>query len=170
MLTKKNPVLYFFCLLFILTGFTKNCFSQTNSGGKIVALHPSVGNTIDAIENKKFNLFPEYNDSLFESAQLIKYNDSSYTFLIKTIKNQSFERVATFNELQTAYHKIEKIQPKIDPTLNEKDDYREADEQYSQKDKLKRERRAETANIVGEIAYQSLMIVLEILVMISLSN
>ncbi|MGZ4060904.1 MAG: hypothetical protein ACXVPU_17870, partial [Bacteroidia bacterium] len=95
--------------------------SQTIVNGKLIILHPSVGNSIDQKEKKEFSLFPEYSNSEFESAQLIKHNDTTYTFLISTTKGKSFERPTNLREMQQYYNAIEAIKPA--QTANESDDY-----------------------------------------------
>ena len=90
---KKVPFLKFIFLLFLLFGSAKNNFSQTDTvNGKIVAFHPSVGMGIDLLEKKQFSLFSEYTDSLFQSAQLVKYSTERYAVMIKTTNGQSFEK------------------------------------------------------------------------------
>ncbi len=131
-------------------------FSQTHEEARIISIHPSVGNTIDVKEKQKFSLFPEYNDSLFESAQLLKYNDSTYTFLIKPVGGKSFERPADFNERQLYYNKIETREPASKVvTAAEPTDYYTGTKERTRNN-------YEAAGYIFETVFNVLFIILEI--------
>jgi hypothetical protein len=145
--------------LFIFIFLTQFLHSQTAENGKVVALHPSIGNTIDIKEKKQFSLFPEYTDSLFESAQLIKYNDTTYTFLIKTTSGKSFERAAKFHEMQKDYATIESIKPAQVVNSEKKTDYYSPKEENNEKAKSRR-----VASGIGfEIFFDVLLFSLQLL-------
>lgn len=152
---QKRPILILICILFILFGYTKSSISQTDKNGKIVAFHPSVGNSINLQEKKEFGIFTEYNDSLFESAQLVKYNSESYTVLLKTTNGQSFEKPISIQELDALYANIEKVKPVIT------DDYVEVNKPKEKQ--FKKDNRSESAQIVAEITIQIVFVLLEIL-------
>ena len=145
---------YFFLILSLIA--FKVSVSQTKDEGRVVSLHPSVGNVIDAKEKAKFSLFPEYNDSLFESAQLVKYNDTTYSFMIKPVQGKSFERPIEFNELRLYYNKIESIEPAskaitaVDPS-----DYYTENKGERKKDHM------ETAGYILETVFDVLFIILQ---------
>lgn len=160
---KKSKLLSPVLLLFILLGSVKIGISQTDeANGKIVAFHPSLGTILNLSEKKQFNLFTEYTDSLFQSAQLVKYTNERYSVLIKTTNGQSFEKPITITELDAIYAKIEKIKPASavtqEPLL---DDY--VQEKYSSKQKEVKKNRSETAYIIAEVTIQILFVFLEIL-------
>jgi hypothetical protein len=140
--------LYSFAFLLFIHG----SFSQNSEKGKIIILHPSVGNAIDAKEKKQYHLFPEYKDLLFQSAELVKYNDSTYTFLIKTTKAGSFERPAPFEERQQYYNAIENAKPAAITNPVDNTDY------YS--DKVEKHERSrtneETSAVVFEVIFDVL--------------
>src|SRR3989338_2509423 len=95
-------------LLLLIPGFKG--FAQLQGTGQIAMLHPSVGNTITKDEKKTFDLFPEKPDNTFESAQLVKYNDSTFTFLFRSINTEiPSEEKAGIGVLISCYYKIEKI-------------------------------------------------------------
>lgn len=154
---KTYLVLFF--IFFLLFGSAKNGCSQIyDANGIIVAFHPSVGNAIDLSEKKELNLFPEYNDSLFESAQLIKYSNDRYALLFKTTKGGSFEKPITIKELDEIYFNIEKVKPSA---KSSSDDY--VDNKASKKSSEKRENRSENVQIAAEITLQIIFVFLEIL-------
>jgi hypothetical protein len=148
---KRPFILLFFLLLFCRT------ISAQDPGGKIIAFHPSVGNLVDAYEKKHYDIFTEYNDSLFESAQLVRYSDSSYTILVKTKGHDSFEKPAGRQQLDDIYNSIEKISPKITPNPEEREKAIMAEEE-----RRKRERRAEVWGEIGDASVQTLVIFLEV--------
>ncbi len=85
--------------------------AQTSESIKILTLHPSVGKLIDVKEKKDFYLFPEYKDSLFESAEILKYNDSTYTIRFKTTSGTVFEKPTSIHELDAMYAKVDSKRP-----------------------------------------------------------
>lgn len=85
--------------------------AQTDDSIKIITLHPSVGNSIDVHEKKMFYLFSDYKDSIFESAEILKYNDSTYTFRFKTTNGKILEKPTNKHELDEMYAKIDRIKP-----------------------------------------------------------
>ncbi len=154
---KTSTILSFFFLFFVSLGFVKNANSQTTTNGKIVAFHPSVGNSITVSEKKELQLFTEYNDSLFESAQLIRYSADSYSVLIKTTKGNSFEKPVSLYELDAIYATIEKVKPFASTKSN--DDYltTETDKQVKRKD------HSESVFMMIEVSFQVLFLFFEIM-------
>lgn len=141
-------------IFFLLLGLAENCNSQTNDGnGKIVKIHPSIGNSINLSEKKEFQLFTEYNDSLFESAHLVKYTDSSYTILIKTTTGKSFEKPISIKELDAIYASIEKIRPAgTTPPADDKIEKKPTQEELEKQ--RKRENYYDSAQTIAEITFQ----------------
>jgi Na+-transporting NADH:ubiquinone oxidoreductase subunit NqrC len=146
-------------LLFFLIPLLSS--AQTTDSGMVITLHPAVGNTITANEKKQFDLFTEYNDSLFESAQIVKYNDSTYAIRLKTIQGNFFERETDSKELHTIYEKIERIKPV------EKDEYVENKRNSEQLKKDKQEDRINTGFQFSQMFFELLVITLEVLVAFS---
>ncbi|MCX6295042.1 MAG: hypothetical protein NTX97_03070 [Bacteroidetes bacterium] len=162
MLKKSSLLSLIFCLHFFLIGGIENGFSQTGQNGTIIAFHPSLGKTVDQKEKKDFGLFPEYTDSLFESAQLVKYAVDSFTVLFKTKIGKSFERPISIHELDKIYATIEQANPSSTvETKNEED---------SKEREIKRRKRNETANNIGEITYLSFEFMLDLIYLISIFN
>ncbi len=91
--------------------------------GKIIPFHPAVGNEVSAAEKKEFGIFTEYNDSLFESAQLIEYDSSKYVVLIRSTRGTSFEREMPVTEKEAIYKRIESIKPFASIVEPGEDDY-----------------------------------------------
>lgn len=144
-----------FLIVFVLS---ESLYAQTEKNGKIVAFHPSAGNSLDLSEKKKYAIFTEYNDSLFESAQLIKYSSDSYSVLIKTVNGKSFEKPAAIRELDSIYAAIEKVKPTAFANA-----ITETENKLTAEEKRKRERRAEIADTLAQISYQSFIIILDII-------
>lgn len=94
----------------LFCSFTFSIAAQ--SVGTIVALHPSVGNTITLNEKKEFHLFPEVSDETFETAQLVRYNDSTYSYIFKSISEQNTKEIKiNLATLLSDYYQIEYIKP-----------------------------------------------------------
>ena len=101
---------YFYPILLLL--FSTSLKAQICcDDGKIVMLHPSVGYTITAEAKKEFSLFPQYSDANFGTAQLVKYNDSTFTFLFKTKQGDRIEVSTTIANLSAMYSNIELTAP-----------------------------------------------------------
>lgn len=159
---KTSILLKFFFLFFMSFGFVKNGISQTDRNGKIVAFHPSVGNSITLDEKKEFSLFTEYNDSLFESAQLFKYSvDTTYAVLFKTTNEKSFEKQISIKELDAIYASIEKRRPATTNTTV--DDYFEKKPTKEEIEEQKKANRKESAEMIAEISFQVIYTILIIL-------
>ena len=98
-----------FILLFLSSFILKA--QKACDEGRIVALHPTIGQTITIDEKKKFSLLSQYADSTFESAQLVKYNDSTYSFVIRKTDGERSEKFITKIEVEKMYAQIEQIKP-----------------------------------------------------------
>lgn len=125
--------------------------AQTNDEGKVIIIHPAVGKTITADNKKQYHLFPQYKDSLFSSAEVTKYNDTTYSIAFKTITGQTIEKSATTEELNEIYHQIDEIHSE---SLNS-----------TQEKAAKRSRNKSRWN--GIIFFQSLLLIAEILIVIA---
>lgn len=108
-------------ILFLFILFLNVSFAQEQS--KAIILHPAVGKLIDQQEKKIYQLFPEYKDSAFVNAFILKYNDSTYTVVINAIKNKAIERNLSREDLDKMYYQIDEIYktnpPKSNSLLNE---------------------------------------------------
>jgi hypothetical protein len=99
--------LLYFSLLFFISFSQK---AQTADSGKVIGIHPIVGKTISLDEKIKYNLFPEYNDSLFSSAQFIRNSDSTYTIVFTSISGTELKKNISSNEMNDLFYKIDKIE------------------------------------------------------------
>ena len=156
---KTSTLLNLFFLVLISFGIAENAISQTEGNGKIVAFHPSAGNSITLSEKKEFFLFSEYNDSLFESAHLVKYSPANYAVLFKNTKGRSFEKPISVKELDCIYEKIEKVKPAVVITPTE--DY--VEKKALTKEEQKKIDRIEGAQMIAEISFQIIYTLLVIL-------
>ncbi len=151
-----------FFIFFLLLGFAENCIAQTiDETGKIVKIHPSIGNSIDLSEKKEFQLFTEYNDSLFESAHLVKYGDENYTILIKTTTGKSFEKPISINELDAIYANIEKVKPAPNSQADEVSERKLSKEELEKQQK--KESHYDSIRTIAEISFQVIFVLLEII-------
>ena len=107
-------------------------------------------------------LFPEYTDSLFQSAQLVKHSNDRYSIMIKTTNEKNFEKPISINNLDTIYAIIEKENPI--PLNTVTDDYiaKKPSQEYLLKQK-KRQDQYDSVKTVAEITFQILFVLLEIL-------
>jgi hypothetical protein len=151
----KKGIMKKLLLLLGIILIAQDCLKgQTYFEEKVIAFHPSAGNEIDLREKQEFNIFTEYSDSLFESAQLIIYGKGSYSIRIKAINGKTFEKPADTTELDSIYASIERVKP----LLAVKDAAIKAHEE-----KRKREERAETARIIADVTCRSIIIVIQVL-------
>ena len=96
-------------LLIVITFCSLPANAQT---GSIFTLHPSLGTKITLDEKKQFSIFPEYPDNTFESAQFVKYNDSTFTVLLRTTTDTlSQEKTVSITQLWAIYYQVEMIKP-----------------------------------------------------------
>jgi len=104
---KKLPLIV---LLMLLPFLPK---AQEIINGKVIQLHSSVGEVITIDEKNKFVLFPEYKDSMYQSAMFIQHPDYTFAFLIKPKKGmgKSFERTTSGDEIIEMCNRIDKIEP-----------------------------------------------------------
>lgn len=106
-------------LIFITLTISGISFAQTTETGKAIIVHPAIGKLIDQSEKITFTLFPEYKDSTFNSAYVVKYNDSTFTVVVTNINNQSIEKSISRIELDKMYYQIDEISQKEKPVYNE---------------------------------------------------
>ncbi|OFY85257.1 MAG: hypothetical protein A3F72_04445 [Bacteroidetes bacterium RIFCSPLOWO2_12_FULL_35_15] len=148
-------------IYFVLLFLPLLSIAQTSDGIKIITLHPSIGKSIDAQEKKEFFLFPDYKDSIFESAEILKYNDSTYAIRFTTITGKVFEKPVNTNELDAMFAKVDSKKPNEYVETN-RERTSEAKERKSEgttsRDK------AEMGLHVGNIILQVVLITLSILV------
>jgi hypothetical protein len=136
------------CLLFL---FIPLC-SASQDSLKVIGLHPSVGKSISHDDKLRYDLFPEYNDSLFSSASIILNTDSSYTLSVTALNKKTIKRPITRQEMDELYRKIEHKAPA------EATDYVQKE---SEKKAIRKERATHTfMNVLGQIVLISLQVML----------
>ncbi|MBA3971903.1 MAG: hypothetical protein H0X46_07125 [Bacteroidetes bacterium] len=151
-------------ILLFFAFYSGASFAQESSTDKIIAFHPSAGKTIDLQEKIKYSIFKEYSDSIFQSAQLVKRNTGDYFILISTRSGKSFEKPVTIAELDAIHAAIDKVTPAQHKTVTsiEPETDRNAEEE-----RRIRQRRTENAIIIGDIAYRSFVVLINVLVIIA---
>lgn len=140
-----------FFILFILPLFS---LAQTAERIKVITLHPSVGKSIDVNEKREFYLFPDYNDSIFESAEILKYNDSIYFIRFKTTNGKEFEKPTNTNELDQMFAKVESRKPR---------DYVESNDEKETRRRQVHNHNEAIGLHIGNVILQVLLITLTIL-------
>jgi hypothetical protein len=95
--------LFLFAFIF-LAGLLK---AQEADSGKVIGLHPSVGKLITRDEKIRYHLFPDYKDSIFQSAKIIRYNDSTFILAVSTTIGQEVKTPVTTIDLDNLYYRIE---------------------------------------------------------------
>ena len=105
-------------LLFIIS-IVLCSFSVNAQNGAIFTLHPSLGTKVTPDEKKQYSIFPEIPDSTFESAQFVKYNDSTFTVLLRTTTDSlSHENNLSLTQLWAIYYQVEMIKPTPAPVTS----------------------------------------------------
>lgn len=152
-------------IYFVLLFLPLLTLAQTSDGVKILTLHPSVGKSIDVNEKKEFYLFPDYNDSVFKSAEILKYNDSTYTIRFTATTGKVFEKPTNTNELDAMYAKVDSKKPTeyVETKQERKSEERE---RRSEQNRTSRDN-AEMGFHIGNIILQVVLITLSILVQTS---
>jgi hypothetical protein len=154
MIRLNYSLLSLFFLIFLFFGGSKRSIAQIEGTGKIIPFHAYIGNTIDLQEKQKLNLFPEWSDSLFQSAQLVQYDLDRYAILFKTTHYESVEKKISMEERNAIATIIEKEIPP--PPVVAK----VIEDGSSRTKALKRERISENIDHGAEITIQVLRVVL----------
>jgi hypothetical protein len=138
--------------LFLFTMLSVFSYGQ-DSLSKVVCFHPVLGNLVDRSEKQEYDIFTEYTDSLFESAQLFRAADSSYTIVVKTSNGQSFQKSAGTEELDAIYHKVE----------NTRSAQKAATAKQKAEERREKERKAQNTAEWVEFGFNMFFISLEVL-------
>jgi hypothetical protein len=148
-------------IYFILIFFPFSAIAQTSDSVKILTLHPSVGKSIDVKEKKEFYLFPDYKDSVFRSAEILKYNDTTYSIRFTTTTGKVFEKPTTTKELDAMYAKVDSKKPTeyVQDKREKRSQRHERDPEYNENSRTN----AEIGLHVGNIVLQVILITLSIL-------
>jgi len=97
----------FFILLFLCCcGFAQ---AQTDSL-RLIGIHPAVGKTVDRGEKIKYQLFPEYKDSIFDHAQVFTKGDTAYQLVITSIRGTQVKYAIDTTAMNTMYDQVEKVE------------------------------------------------------------
>lgn len=152
-------------IYFILIFFPFSAIAQTGDSVKILTLHPSVGKSIDVKEKKEFYLFPDYKDSVFRSAEILKYNDTAYTIRFTTTTGNVFEKPTTTKELDAMFAKIDTVKP-TEYVENKHDKKPQKPDREFESDDISRSRAQVSLN-VGNVVLQMILITLSILAQLS---
>ena len=99
----KYFLLLIFCLITIITN------GHNPDSVKVIGLHPAIRKTISQDAKIKYHLFPEYKDSLFGSAQIIKLNDTIYHLVIHSITGTDVKATISIKELDEMYFRIDDV-------------------------------------------------------------
>ena len=101
---KRLPL---FILLFILS-LAAN--AQTADTAKLIGIHMAVGKTITRDEKIKYQMFPQYNNEEFDSAQVFRYNDSTYELRISASNGSVVKTRIGNSQMDDMYNRIDDIE------------------------------------------------------------
>ncbi|HEX8514805.1 MAG TPA: hypothetical protein VF868_01310 [Bacteroidia bacterium] len=99
--------------------------AQSFDSVKVLGIHPAVGKLITADEKVKYKLFPEYKDSTFESARVLKYNDSLFVLCVRSINGTELTKDIGTDQLDKLYYAVEELEKQKKP----REDYVMSDEE-----------------------------------------
>ena len=155
----KHSLLSLFVFLHLLS------FSQTKDSGQVIGIHPTLGKSITQDEKARYHLFPEYQDSLFESAKIFKYNDSTFLLIIKPIHAAEITRNISTKELDAIYYKVEEDNAAV----------KKAENSYTMTEEEKKaERRKQHSDYwddaLAEFFSQLFIVTIEVLITAAFSN
>lgn len=151
----------FFTLFFLSFFFAK---AQNADSGRVIGIHPAVGKSISREEKIRYALFPEYKDSLFESAEIIKYNDSTFMLHVRAVQGTEITTKVSTRELDDLFYDIEKVEK----SKKEKDEYVLTEEERKE---IRRKRaKEESANFWTDFLVNMTIITFETLLTITFSN
>lgn len=153
-----------FLLLFLLCSLAK---AQTPDSAKAIGIHPAVGKSISCGEKIKYRLFTEYKDSLFKSAEVLKFNDSTYEAVIHTTKGIDVKTYLSTEEMDRLYFRIDEISKADKQHAGNFTDPSEEEEEK----RIKRKQRASAAgDIFLEILGQAIIVSLQVMLTAVLTN
>ena len=140
------------CFLLLASAFFAK--AQNTDTMRLIGIHPAVGKTIERDEKKEYHLFTDYNDSLFDYAQVFRKNDTTFRLVITSIRGsqQSYRLdTAAMNEL---YDRIDAVEQ---AKLNG-DDYADTDT------KVKKHPHADFwYDVLGEAIYVTIDLLISLL-------
>jgi len=146
----KNLLLFFSILL------SFRAVAQTDTA-KVIGIHTAVGKSISQEEKIKYHLFPEYKDSLFESARIVKLNDSTYEVVVHSTGGADIKSYISTQELDGMYFRIDEIN-RSDRAFAEKPAMTE-----EERKKIRHRQIASTMiQVLGEVFLLSLQVALSI--------
>ena len=99
----------FLLLLLLLTFATQ---AQVSDTAKLIGLHPAVGKVIDRDEKMKYRLFPDYDDRLFEKAELYSMNDTAYLLVITSVSGTKMKYHVNEVLMDKLYEQVDAIDRK----------------------------------------------------------
>lgn len=105
--------------LFLLIIIAFCNFPANAQTGAIFTLHPSLGTKVTPNEKKQYSILTDYPDSTFESAQFVRYNDSTFTVLLRvTTDSLPHENDLSLTQLWAIYYQVEMIKPAPAPVTS----------------------------------------------------
>lgn len=148
--------------LFACSFFAK---AQNTDTMKVIGVHPAVGKAISKDEKIKYRLFPEYKDSTFVSARVLKYNDSTFMLSVTALQGIELNNYISTKQLDALYYQIDDVEKGRQPK----------EEQYVQTEeekRLERKRRNQEAasGFWMDFLGQMIALTVETLIFAALSN
>ena len=84
--------------------------AQTADTAKLIGIHKAVGKTITRDEKIKYHLFTEYKDDTFDSAQVFRYNDTTYELRISSSNGSMVKTMIGDSQMNQLYNRIDNIE------------------------------------------------------------
>ncbi len=150
--------LQLFILLFLVSLLAN---AQTADTAKLIGIHKAVGKTITRDEKIKYQLFTEYKDDTFDSAQVFRYNDTTYELRIASSNGSILKTAITGSQMDEMYNHIDNI---VNGKTQEGDYVITAEEKKRQHDqRIKEERSQFWTNFLINMAAATFEIVLNVI-------
>lgn len=96
-----RTLLLLFCL------FSLSIRAQIRDSARVIGIHPAVGKEISRNEKIRYQLFPEYKDSIFSSAAIVKLNDSTFQLSVTSIQGIQVNNHIGTKELDELFYRID---------------------------------------------------------------
>jgi|GEM_PF-5974585 len=132
---------------------------------KVIGIHPAVGKVISKDEKIKYRLFPEYKDSTFISARVLKSNDSTFMLSVSALHGIELNNYISTKELDALYYQIDDIEKGRQP---KEEQYVQTDEEKKQERKRRNQEAA--SQFWLDVLGQMIVVTVETLILVALSN
>jgi hypothetical protein len=152
-------------LLFLFFTFIFCAKAQEPDTLKVIGIHPAVGKIISQDEKIRYHLFPEYKDSAFISARVLKYTDSTFMLSIRSVQGVEVQNHISTKQLDALYYQIDDVEKGKQPR---EEQYVLTEEEKRQE--RKRRNKEDASEFWMEFLGQMIAVTVETLIFAALSN